>query len=78
VAVIGEVRRSGDVPQEERVTISRSVGGRLGPKSDMVNRKIGVAVGNRIEIFNLPFRWPGLWRVSCQHQRSWWLQCSSV
>ena len=52
----GEVQRSGDVPPGERVTISRSVGGRVGPKSDMVNRKIVVPVGNRIEIFWLPFR----------------------
>jgi hypothetical protein len=56
MAMTGEVQRSGDVPHGERVTISRPVGGRMGPKIDLMNRKIGVAVGNRTEIFRLPFR----------------------
>jgi hypothetical protein len=56
MAVMGEVQRSGDVPHGERVTISCAVGGRMGPKSEMVNRKIAVAVGKRLEIFRLPFR----------------------
>jgi hypothetical protein len=56
MAVTGEVQRSGDIPNGERFTISLLVGGRRGPKIDMVNRKIGVAVGDRIEIFRLPFR----------------------
>jgi hypothetical protein len=56
MAIFGKVQRSGVVSHGKRVTISRSVGERMGPKNEMVNRKIDVVVENRIEIFQFPFR----------------------
>lgn len=74
----GEVQISGDVPHGERVTISRSAGGRMGPNNDIVNKKSVLPLGIESRFSGCRSDDLVYGELVVNPRCLGWLQCSSV